>query len=94
MANTKKTASDNATEKKNTTTIKKLEAQLEEQRKQIEMLMNALQNNVAVNNNSNINDDISADEEILVISLTPNKLNLVGDGGTVLFSFDIFVSFI
>ena len=88
MANTKKTASDNATEKKNTTTIKKLEAQLEEQRKQIEMLMNALQNNVAVNNNSNINDDISADEDILVISLTPNKLNLVGDGGTVLFSFD------
>ena len=88
MANTKKTASDNATEKKNTTTIKKLEAQLEEQRKQIEMLMNTLQNNVAVNNNSNINDDISADEEILVISLTPNKLNLVGDGGTVLFSFD------
>ncbi len=88
MANTKNTASDNATEKKNTTTIKKLEAQLEEQRKQIEMLMNALQNNVAVNNNSNINDDISADEEILVISLTPNKLNLVGDGGTVLFSFD------
>lgn len=88
MANTKKTVSDNATEKKNTTTIKKLEAQLEEQRKQIEMLMNALQNNVAVNNNSNINDDISADEEILVISLTPNKLNLVGDGGTVLFSFD------
>ena len=88
MANTKKTASDNATEKKNTTTIKKLEAQLEEQRKQIEMLMNALQNNVTVNNNSNINDDISADEEILVISLTPNKLNLVGDGGTVLFSFD------
>ena len=88
MANTKKTASDNATEKKNTTTIKKLEAQLEEQRKQIEMLMNALQNNVTVNNNSNINDDISADDEILVISLTPNKLNLVGDGGTVLFSFD------
>ena len=88
MANTKKTASDNATEKKNTTTIKKLEAQLEEQRKQIEMLMNALQNNVAVNNNSNINDDISADEEILVMSLTPNKLNLVGDGGAVLFSFD------
>lgn len=88
MANTKKTASDNATEKKNTTTIKKLEAQLEEQRKQIEMLMNALQNNTVVNNNSNVNDDISADEEILVMSLTPNKLNLVGDGGAVLFSFD------
>jgi len=90
MANTKKTASNNATEKKNTTTIKKLEAQLEEQRKQIEMLMNALQNNATVNNNSNnnVSDDISADEEILVISLTPNKLNLVGDGGTVLFSFD------
>jgi len=90
MANTKKTASDNATEKKNTTTIKKLEAQLEEQRKQIEMLMNALQNNTAVNNNTNnnVSDDISADEEILVMSLTPNKLNLVGDGGAVLFSFD------
>ena len=54
MANTKKTASDNATEKKNTTTIKKLEAQLEEQRKQIEMLMNALQNNTAVNNNRSL----------------------------------------
>jgi molybdopterin converting factor small subunit len=90
MANTKKTASDNATGKKNTTTIKKLEAQLEEQRKQIEILMDALQNNVIINNNSNnnISDDISADEEILVMSLTPNKLNLVGDGGTVLFSFD------
>ena len=90
MANTKKTASNNATEKKNTTTIKKLEAQLEEQRKQIEMLMNALQNNTAVNNNTNnnVSDDISAEEEILVMSLTPNKLNLVGDGGAVLFSFD------
>lgn len=90
MANTKKTASNDVTEKKNTTTIKKLEAQLEEQRKQIEMLMNALQNNTAVNNNSNnnVSDDISADEEILVMSLTPNKLNLVGDGGAVLFSFD------
>lgn len=90
MANTKKTASNNATEKKNTTTIKKLEAQLEEQRKQIEMLMNALQSNTAVNNNSNnnVSDDISAEEEILVMSLTPNKLNLVGDGGAVLFSFD------
>lgn len=90
MANTKETASNNATEKKNTTTIKKLEAQLEEQRKQIEMLMNALQSNTAVNNNSNnnVSDDISADEEILVMSLTPNKLNLVGDGGAVLFSFD------
>lgn len=90
MANTKNTASDNATKKKNTTTVKQLEAQLEEQRKQIEMLMNALQNNTAVNNNSNnnVSNDISADEEILVMSLTPNKLNLVGDGGAVLFSFD------
>ena len=87
MANTKNTASDNATKKKNTTTVKQLEAQLEEQRKQIEMLMNALQNNTAVNNN-NVSNDISADEEILVMSLTPNKLNLVGDGGAVLFSFD------
>lgn len=86
MANTKKTTSNVETKTDNNNkTIKNLEAQLEEQRKQIEALMNMLQSNqtIAVNDN-----EISADEEILVISLTPNKLNLVGDNGVVLFSFD------
>lgn len=89
MANTKKTTSDNTTttsQKRSNTTIKQLEAQLEEQRKQIELLMNALQNKSLVAEANN--DDIGAEEEILVISLTPNKLNLVGDGGVVLFSFN------
>ena len=89
MANTKKTTSDNTTttsQKRSNTTIKQLEAQLEEQRKQIELLMNALQNKSLIAEVNN--DDIGAEEEILVISLTPNKLNLVGDGGVVLFSFN------
>ncbi len=89
MANTKKTTSDNTTttsQKRSNTTIKQLEAQLEEQRKQIELLMNALQNKSLITEVNN--DDIGAEEEILVISLTPNKLNLVGDGGVVLFSFN------
>lgn len=89
MANTKKTTSDNTnttSQKRSNTTIKQLEAQLEEQRKQIELLMNALQNKSLIAEVNN--DDIGAEEEILVISLTPNKLNLVGDGGVVLFSFN------
>jgi hypothetical protein len=89
MANTKKTTSNNTTttsQKRSNTTIKQLEAQLEEQRKQIELLMNALQNKSSIAEVNN--DDIGAEEEILVISLTPNKLNLVGDGGVVLFSFN------
>lgn len=89
MANTKKTTSNNTittSQKRSNTTIKQLEAQLEEQRKQIELLMNALQNKSSIAEVNN--DDIGAEEEILVISLTPNKLNLVGDGGVVLFSFN------
>jgi hypothetical protein len=89
MANTKKTTSNNTTttsQKRSNTTIKQLEAQLEEQRKQIELLMNALQNKSSIAEVNN--DDIGAEEEILVISLTPTKLNLVGDGGVVLFSFN------
>lgn len=89
MANTKKTTSNNTTttsQKRSNTTIKQLEVQLEEQRKQIELLMNALQNKSSIAEVNN--DDIGAEEEILVISLTPNKLNLVGDGGVVLFSFN------
>ena len=79
-------ANNNQTTK---TTIKSLEQQVAEQQEQIKQLMAMLQNrdNVVVNNTP-VDGDIGAEEEILVISLTPNKLNLVGSGGVVLFSFE------
>ena len=49
--------------------------------------MEMLRNNVAIPVTTESND-VGADEEILVISLTPNKLNLVGSDGSVLFAFD------
>lgn len=90
MANTKKTTS--TTEEKvakvdNTANIKSLEKQVQEQQEQIKQLMEMLKNNVAVPVTTESND-VGADEEILVISLTPNKLNLVGNDGSVLFAFD------
>lgn len=90
MANTKKTTS--TTEEKvakvdNTANIKSLEKQVQEQQEQIKQLMEMLRNNVAVPVTTESND-VGADEEILVISLTPNKLNLVGNDGSVLFAFD------
>lgn len=90
MANTKKTTS--TTEEKvakvnNTADIKSLEKQVQEQQEQIKQLMEMLKNNVAVPVTTESND-VGADEEILVISLTPNKLNLVGSDGNVLFAFD------
>lgn len=90
MANTKKTTS--TTEEKvakvdNTVNIKSLEKQVQEQQEQIKQLMEMLKNNVAVPVTTESND-VGADEEILVISLTPNKLNLVGNDGSVLFAFD------
>ena len=90
MANTKKTTS--TTEEKvakvdNTVNIKSLEKQVQEQQEQIKQLMEMLRNNVAVPVTTESND-VGADEEILVISLTPNKLNLVGNDGSVLFAFD------
>ena len=89
MANNNQTTSVKET-KTNKTTIKNLEQQIAEQQEQIKQLMAMLQNqnNNAVMNNIPVDSDIGADEEILVISLTPNKLNLVGNGGVVLFSFD------
>ena len=89
MANNNQTTSVKET-KTNKTTIKSLEQQIAEQQEQIKQLMAMLQNqnNNAVMNNIPVDSDIGADEEILVISLTPNKLNLVGNGGVVLFSFD------
>lgn len=90
MANTKKTTS--TTEEKvakvdNTVNIKSLEKQVQEQQEQIKQLMEMLRNNIAVPVTTESND-VGADEEILVISLTPNKLNLVGNDGSVLFAFD------
>lgn len=90
MANTKKTTS--TTEEKvakvdNTANIKSLEKQVQEQQEQIKQLMEMLRNNVAVPVTTESND-VGADEEILVISLTPNRLNLVGNDGSVLFAFD------
>lgn len=90
MANTKKTTS--TTEEKvakvdNTVNIKSLEKQVQEQQEQIKQLMEMLRNNVVVPVTTESND-VGADEEILVISLTPNKLNLVGNDGSVLFAFD------
>lgn len=90
MANTKKTTS--TTEEKvakvdNTVNIKSLEKQVQEQQEQIKQLMEMLKNNVAAPVTTESND-VGADEEILVISLTPNKLNLVGNDGSVLFAFD------
>ena len=89
MANNNQTTSVKET-KTNKTTIKNLEQQIAEQQEQIKQLMAMLQNqnNNVVTNNVPVDSDIGAEEEILVISLTPNKLNLVGNGGVVLFSFD------
>lgn len=89
MANTKKTTSttEKVAKTENTVNIKSLEKQVQEQQEQIKQLMEMLKNNVTASVTTE-NNDIGADEEILVISLTPNKLNLVGSDGSVLFSFD------
>ena len=89
MANTK-TASKNTTKAKSATDAKKvekLEAQLKEQQEQIEALMQLLQQGTKSMTSASTKD-IDGEEEILVISLTPNKLNLVGADGAVLFAFD------
>lgn len=89
MANTKKTTSttEKVAKTENTANIKSLEKQVQEQQEQIKQLMEMLKNNVTASVATESND-VGADEEILVISLTPNKLNLVGSDGSVLFSFD------
>lgn len=93
MANTKNSTSKKETAETTKTSVKKddnilaLEKQVKAQQEQIQQLMAMLQGNIVVPNVIDKND-IGADEEILVVSLTPNKLNLVGDGGNVLFSFD------
>lgn len=76
--------------KSTSTTNKELKAKIDEQQKQIEALMEMIKNQqsaMAVTTKPASND-IDMDEEILVISLIPNKLNLTGRDGSVLFSFD------
>ena len=87
MANTK---TSKATTKSNSDAkkVEKLEAQLKEQKEQIDALMAMLQQTQTATTSIVSNDDISGDDEVLVISLTPNKLNLCGADGTVLFTFD------
>lgn len=71
--------------------IKELQKQVDEQRLQINELLSALKQtslSFMANNANNNNDDIRADEEILIVSLMPNRLNLVGDGGVVFLTFN------
>ena len=87
MANTKtskETTKSNSDAKK----VEKLEAQLKEQKEQIDALMAMLKKTDITNVSNAPTEDIVGDDEFLVISLTPNKLNLCGADGAVLFSFD------
>jgi uncharacterized protein YjgD (DUF1641 family) len=90
MANTEgkitKTSTSQSTQKK--ADIANLEKKVVEQQAQIEELMKIIQNSMNIVTASNSSDEINADEDILVVSLTPNKLNLVGSDGSTLFSFD------
>lgn len=70
--------------------IKELKAQLKEQKKQIDQLVAALNSKIEseVKPVNNDRDDINSEEEILVISLVPNKLNLLNKQGEVMRSFN------
>lgn len=87
MANTKtsKSATVSSSDVKK---VEKLEAQLKEQKAQIDALMAMLQQSNITNTTAVPTEEIGGDDEFLVISLTPNKLNLCGADGAVLFSFD------
>lgn len=88
MANTGNKTTKASTSKQEKTDITTLEKKIAEQQVQIEELMKIIQSGMnAVAPITNI-EDINADEDILVVSLTPNKLNLVGSDGSTLFSFD------
>ena len=88
MANTENKTTKASTSKQEKTDITTLEKKIAEQQVQIEELMKIIQSGMnAVAPIANT-EDINADEDILVVSLTPNKLNLVGSDGSTLFSFD------
>lgn len=88
MANNKTTSEKETKTTSKSASVKELEEKIAKQQSQIEELIALLQNSGSIKTPTVSNDDIGADEEILVVSLTPNKLNLVGNGGTVLFSFE------
>lgn len=88
MANNKTTSEKETKTTVKSASVKELEEKIAKQQSQIEELIALLQNSGSIKTPTVSNDDIGADEEILVVSLTPNKLNLVGNGGTVLFSFE------
>ena len=86
MANTK-TSKETTKPSSDVKKVEKLEAQLRQQKEQIDALMAMLQqSNVVAPTVST--EEIGGDDEFLVISLTPNKLNLCGADGAVLFTFD------
>lgn len=86
MANTK-TSKETTKPSSDVKKVEKLEAQLRQQKEQIDALMAMLQQpNVVAPTVST--EEIGGDDEFLVISLTPNKLNLCGADGAVLFTFD------
>lgn len=88
MANQTKTTQEK-TVKTTKDDVAELKQRLLEQQEQIEKLMQALLNNQQDGSQFNKADsDISADEEIEIISLTPNRLNILGEAGSVLISFD------
>lgn len=92
MANTNSTDTKKTSTKKLEEQLAKQEEQLKAQQEQIAQLLKLIQDNTDFSKNitTSINDSnvINADDEILVINLMPNKLNLLGDRGVVMFSFD------
>lgn len=70
--------------------IEQLQKQVDEQRQQIDELLSTLKQSAFgfVPNSPTNSDDIKADEEVLIVSLMPNRLNLVGDGGVVFLTFN------
>lgn len=88
MANTKNKTTKASTSKQEKTDITTLEKKIAEQQVQIEELIKIIQSGTNAVTPITNTEDINADEDILVVSLTPNKLNLVGSDGSTLFSFD------
>ena len=88
MANQTKTTQEK-TVKTTKDDVAELKQRLLEQQEQIEKLMQALLNNQQDGSQFNkVDSDIGADEEIEIISINPNRLNILGEACYVLISFD------
>ena len=87
MANTK-TSKDTTKSNSDAKRVEQLEIQLKEQKEQIDALIAMLQQSNVSNTQNVLTEEIGGDDEFLVISLTPNKLNLCGADGAILFTFD------